>query len=122
MIQLDHLAVEARDVAASARFLADLLGLAQPVPEGEDDDMRRIDLDHGVFVLFSPASEPRFSHVAFRVDAARFGAIVDRLRARGVAFGNDHDDTRNHRTDDLLGGEGRVYFHDADGHLWEVAC
>ncbi|MFY0532555.1 hypothetical protein [Nannocystis pusilla] len=60
MIQLDHLAVEARDVAASARFLADILGLADPVPEGEDDDMFRIDLDHGVFVLFSPASEPRF--------------------------------------------------------------
>ncbi|MCY1063818.1 VOC family protein [Nannocystis sp. RBIL2] len=122
MIQLDHLAVEARDVAASARFLADILGLAGPVPEGEDDDMFRIDLDHGVFVLFSPASEPRFSHVAFRVDAARFESIVDRLRARGVAFGNDHDDTRNHRTEDFLGGAGRVYFHDADGHLWEVTC
>lgn len=122
MIQLDHLAVEARDVRVSAHLLADLLGTSAPVPEGADDDMFRIDLDHDAFVLFSPADEPRFAHVAFRVDAVRFQQIVARLRARRVSFGNDHADTHNQETTDLLGGAGRVYFHDDNGHLWEVAC
>ncbi|WP_141329884.1 VOC family protein [Myxococcus sp. AB025B] len=122
MMQLDHLAVDARDVDASSRFLARILGAKAPVPEGADDDMRRIDLDHGCFVLFSPASEPRFSHVAFRVDAKRFAEVVERLRTERVPFGNDHFDTANGKTQDPLGGAGRVYFNDSNGHLWEVTC
>ncbi|WP_426732983.1 VOC family protein [Myxococcus faecalis] len=122
MMQLDHLAVDARDVDASSRFLARILGAQAPVPEGADDDMRRIDLDHGCFVLFSPASEPRFSHVAFRVDAKRFAEVVERLRTERVPFGNDHFDTANGETGDPLGGAGRVYFNDSNGHLWEVTC
>ncbi|MGV3624016.1 MAG: VOC family protein [Archangium sp.] len=122
MMQLDHLAVEARDVDASSRFLAQILGTSAPVAEGADDDMRRIDLDHGVFVLFSPATEPRFAHVAFKVDRARFTDVVARLKSHNVAFGNEHFDVTNERTEDPLGGAGRVYFHDANGHLWEVTC
>ncbi|MCP3058212.1 VOC family protein [Myxococcus sp. K38C18041901] len=122
MMQLDHLAVDARDVDASSWFLARILGAKAPVPEGADDDMRRIDLDHGCFVLFSHASEPRFSHVAFRVDPARFTQVVARLQEARVPFGNEPFDTANGQTQDPLGGAGRVYFQDGNGHLWEVTC
>jgi catechol 2,3-dioxygenase-like lactoylglutathione lyase family enzyme len=121
-VRFDHVAVDARDLAASARFMADVLGVGAPIPEGADDDMLRIDLDDGAFVLFSPSTEPRFSHVAFRVTAGRFGEIVARLRAKKVAFGNEPDDPTNGRTEDALGGAGRVYFRDDNGHLWEVTC
>lgn len=122
MLQIDHLAVDARDVDSSAQFLAKILGAGAPVPEGADDDMRRIDLDHGSFVLFSPSSAPQFSHVAFKVDAKQFNDVVTRLGSMNVAYGNDHFDTSNRRTEDLLGGGGRVYFNDENGHLWEVTC
>ena len=121
MIRFDHMAVDARDAAASARFMAGLLGVGEPVPEGADDDMFRVDLEGG-FILFSPSTSPRVSHVAFRVDVGRFREIVERLRSAKVSFGNDHDDTANGRTEDPLGGTGRVYFQDGDGHLWEVTC
>jgi hypothetical protein len=121
MLQFDHLAVDARDLQSSARFIAEILGVGAPVPEGQDDDMLRIDLDHGAFILFSHANVPRFVHVAFRVDHARFQEVVARLRALKVAFGNDHDATANGKTEDPLGGAGRVYFVDANAHLWEVA-
>lgn len=122
MIQFDHLAVDARDVIKSARFLAEVLGVGEPTPEGADDDMFRVNLDHNGFVLFSPSESPRFSHVAFRVDARRFQEVVGRLREKGIPFGNDHDDTKNGQTEDFLGGAGRIYFVDDNGHLWEVAC
>ena len=45
---------------------------------------------------------------------------IGRLRQRGLPFGNDPADPANGRTDDPLGGQGRIYFHDADGHLFEL--
>ncbi|MFO0605234.1 MAG: hypothetical protein U0324_18790 [Polyangiales bacterium] len=84
--------------------------------------MLRIDLAHGAFVLFSPSDAPRPAHVAFRVAAGRFADVVARLRARGVAFGNDPLDPTNGETGDPLGGAGRLYFLDGNGHLWEVCC
>jgi catechol 2,3-dioxygenase-like lactoylglutathione lyase family enzyme len=122
MIQVDHIAIAARDPRASAGALADILGLGEPVTDGADDDMYRIDLDHGSFLLFSTAATVEPQHMAFRVDHARFGAVLERLRSRGVAFGNEPEDPRNGKTDDPLGGAGRIYFLHADGHLFEVTC
>jgi catechol 2,3-dioxygenase-like lactoylglutathione lyase family enzyme len=57
-----------------------------------------------------------------RVDEPAFHAVVARLRARGVPFGNDPTDPANARSDDPIGGRGRVYFVDPDGHLFEVTA
>jgi catechol 2,3-dioxygenase-like lactoylglutathione lyase family enzyme len=122
MIQVDHIGIPARDARASAQALAALLGTGEPAIDGADDDMYRIDLDGGAFVLFSTANDVPPAHVAFRVDAARFAAVVERLSAQQIPFGNSPDDPRNGRTDDELGGAGRVYFLDLDGHLFEVTC
>src|SRR5437667_3692061 len=40
MIAIDHIAVSARDVVASARFLAELLGVASAAPRGPEGEMR----------------------------------------------------------------------------------
>jgi catechol 2,3-dioxygenase-like lactoylglutathione lyase family enzyme len=37
MIVIDHIAVLARDVAASAQFLAEILGLAPGYPDGPEN-------------------------------------------------------------------------------------
>ncbi|HVK70225.1 MAG TPA: VOC family protein [Polyangium sp.] len=122
MLKVDHIGLAARDARASAQNLAAILGAAEPTVEGADDDMYRIDLDHGAFVLFNPAATVHPDHVAFRVDETRFAEVVKRLEARGVAFGNDPEDPRNGKTEDPLGGAGRVYFVDENGHLFEVTC
>jgi catechol 2,3-dioxygenase-like lactoylglutathione lyase family enzyme len=61
--------------------------------------------------------------MAFRVDTENFAAVVNRLRAKGVTFGNDPDDLANGETADSFGGgKGRVYFIDPNGHLFEVVA
>lgn len=122
MIQVDHIGIAAHDAEASARVLADILGTAKPVTDGAEDDMFRVDLDHGSFLVFSAAGKVEPQHMAFRVDEERFARAVDRLRAHGVPFGNDPEDPHNGKTADFLGGTGRIYFVDANGHLFEVTC
>jgi catechol 2,3-dioxygenase-like lactoylglutathione lyase family enzyme len=122
MIQVDHIGIPARDARASARALAALLDTGEPAVDGADDDMYRIEIDGSAFILFHTASEVPPAHVAFRVDAGRFAAVIERLRAQQIEFGNRPEDPRNGRTDDELGGAGRVYFLDVDGHLFEVTC
>ena len=122
MLRLDHVGLAAHDARTSAQTLATILGAPAPTPDGPDDDMFRIDLDHGAFLLFAAAASVDPVHMAFAVDAARFSEIVTRLGERGIAYGNDPEDPRNGRTDDPLGGHGRVYFVDANGHLFEVTC
>jgi catechol 2,3-dioxygenase-like lactoylglutathione lyase family enzyme len=122
LIQIDHIGVAAHDALASARALAAILGAAEPVVDGPDGDMYRVDLAHGAFLLFNRSRTVSPAHVAFRVEHSRFVEVVTRLRERGWPFGNDPDDPRNGQTDDPLGGAGRVYFVDDNGHLFEVTC
>jgi catechol 2,3-dioxygenase-like lactoylglutathione lyase family enzyme len=122
MLKIDHIGLAARDAEASAKALAAILGAAEPTVDGADDDMYRIDLEHGAFLLFNASASVNPEHIAFRVDEGRFAEVVKRLEERGVAFGNEPEGPRNGRTEDPLGGAGRVYFVDENGHLFEVAC
>jgi|SRR5262245_37392414 len=120
MITLDHVGIPARDAEASARFLSEILGLGPAWPEGPDGEMYRLTIAENVSLLFSNADPAPTQHIAFRVDEATFTTVVDRLRAKGSAFGNDPEDLTNGQTSDPLGGAGRVYFFDPNGHLFEV--
>jgi len=122
MIGIDHIGIAAKDARRSARALAEILGAPEPTVDGADDDMFRVDLEHGVALLFSTSANVGFEHIAFRVDHRRFVDVVERLRERGIPFGNDPEDPRNGKTDDPLGGAGRAYFTDENGHLFEVVC
>jgi catechol 2,3-dioxygenase-like lactoylglutathione lyase family enzyme len=120
MITIDHIGVLARDVAASAGFLAEILGLAPGWRDGPDGEMFRLQIGATGSLLYFPADEVPGQHLAFRVDEPTFDAVVDRLRARGVIFGNDPEDQTNLQTSDFLGGHGRAFFRDPNGHLFEV--
>ncbi|HZW31496.1 MAG TPA: VOC family protein [Isosphaeraceae bacterium] len=120
MIAIDHIGVLARDVAASGRFLAEILGLAPGFPDGPDGEMFRLPVGESGALLYFPADDVPGQHIAFRVDEPGFDAVVDRLRARGLVFGNDPEDQTNLQTTDFLGGHGRVFFRDPNGHLFEV--
>ncbi len=103
-------------------MLAEILGAPEPTTDGADDDMFRVELEDGAFLLFANSASVHAEHIAFRVDSERFGRVVERLRKRGLVFGNDPEDPRNGKTNDPLGGKGRVYFVDENGHLFEVTC
>ena len=120
MISIDHIALPARDVVASARFLSEILGVASAAPRGPDGEMRWLTITESGALLFTPAETVAGQHVAFRVDEVTFAGIVDRLRARGITFGNHPEAPTNHQTADPFGGHGRVYFADPNGHFFEV--
>jgi catechol 2,3-dioxygenase-like lactoylglutathione lyase family enzyme len=120
MIAIDHIGVLARDATASARFLAEILEIPPGLPAGPDGENVRLAIGESGWLFYFPSENVSGQHIAFRVDEEAFAGIVGRLRARGVAFGNDPEDHTNMETSDFLGGHGRVFFLDPNGHLFEV--
>jgi catechol 2,3-dioxygenase-like lactoylglutathione lyase family enzyme len=120
-VVFDHVAVPSRDPEASARFLGQILGAAIE-RDGPEDEFVCLRLADHVQILFSPATEVARHHMAFRVTPGEFDAVVQRLRAKGLPVGNDPEAPSNGQTSDPLGGHGRVYFTDPDGHLFEVCA
>lgn len=115
-ITLDHTIVHASDPAATAAFMAEILGI---------EPARR--LAHFTVLQIGPTSldylpgegpvSPR--HFAFRVSEADFDAIFARVEARAIPYWADpfhNEPNAINRWDDGRG----FYFDDPDGHLLEI--
>jgi catechol 2,3-dioxygenase-like lactoylglutathione lyase family enzyme len=119
-VVIDHLGLPATNAEEAAQWFSEILGLQAPVADGPDGDMYNVRLSSASSVLFVTEASVASQHMAFGVSEANFTAIVDRLRERGIPFGNDPEDPANGTTLDPLGGKGRVYFSNPDGHFLEV--
>jgi catechol 2,3-dioxygenase-like lactoylglutathione lyase family enzyme len=118
-IAIDHVGIPAADPWASARFLREILAEGEIKPEGPDGEMASLSVGDSALTYFGLAAhEPH--HVALRVTGLVLASAIARLRQRGMPFGNDPADPANGRTADPLGGKARIYFHDANGHLFEL--
>jgi catechol 2,3-dioxygenase-like lactoylglutathione lyase family enzyme len=115
-VQLNHTIVAARDRDASARFLADLLGLAPPTTFGP---FAVVELANGVSLDYMAEGDVHPRHYAFLVTEEEFDQILGRIRDRGLDYWADpferHPGEIN--TDD--GGRG-VYWKDPNGHVLEI--
>jgi len=120
---IDHVGIPATDPERAGTFLAWALNEGDVVPDGPPDDesgdMFSLLLD-GWSLAFVRAAQPPPVHLAIRVSSESFAGAVRRLTSRGIAYGNDPEDPTNGRTDDPLGGAGRIYFTAPDGHLYEL--
>ena len=117
-IQLNHTIVHARDPAASAQFLADILGVPGPKPFGP---FMEVHVDNDVTLAFIRA-EPHeiiIEHYAFLVSEGEFDQIFGRIKERGLQYWADpahrHPGFINHND----GGRG-VYWNDPNGHYLEI--
>jgi catechol 2,3-dioxygenase-like lactoylglutathione lyase family enzyme len=122
---IDHVGIPAADPEAAGTFLAWVLGEGDVVPDGppDDDSEDMFSLVLGGWSLaFVRVPLPVPLHLAIRVAPDTLTAAIERLGECGIAFGNDPEDTANGRTDDPLGGAGRAYFRDPDGHLYELVA
>lgn len=119
VIRLDHTIIRTRDGIASARFFADVLGLA--VDERPEALFAGVRVNDELTVYFSTSRQVLPNHYAFRVDEAAFGEIFARIQAAGISFGsgpfkpNLHDGRIAQE-----GGRRHVYFEDPNGHVLEV--
>jgi len=115
--QLNHTIVWCRDKRRSATFLAEVLGLPQPIRFGP---FLVVELANGVSLDFHDLDEDIASqHYAFLIAESDFDQVFARLRERGLEHwadpGQKHAGAINHND----GGRG-MYFEDPDGHLLEV--
>jgi catechol 2,3-dioxygenase-like lactoylglutathione lyase family enzyme len=117
-VTFNHRILAARDRHESARFLANILGLAEPTSWGP---FAQVQLDAGVSIQFaeSPVEEIQMQHYAFLVDDDRFDEILARVQALGVPYTADPNPSRPQQINTNHGVRG-FYFHDPSGHGLEV--
>jgi catechol 2,3-dioxygenase-like lactoylglutathione lyase family enzyme len=116
-VELNHTIVHARDAAVSARFLAEIMGLADPEPFAHFMVVRTA---NGVSLDFLSTDEPFIAeHYAFLVSEAEFDQIFGRIKAKGLDHWADPRRTRKGEINRNDGGRG-VYFREPSGHLLEI--
>ncbi|GAA0913613.1 VOC family protein [Nonomuraea longicatena] len=117
-VELNHTIVHARDKAASAEFLADILDL----PVGEQwGPFVPVVLSNGVTLDFADAGDSpiQSAHYAFLIDDAAFDAAFARIQNAGIAYYADPFHDKPNEINRLYGGRG-VYFDDPNGHNLEL--
>jgi catechol 2,3-dioxygenase-like lactoylglutathione lyase family enzyme len=117
-IELNHTIVHARDHLASARFMAEILGLPPPKPFGP---FMVVDAANGVSLDFISADEDEIiiEHYAFLVSEAEFDEIFGRIQQQGLDHWADPAARRPGEINHNDGGRG-VYFRDPAGHYLEI--
>jgi catechol 2,3-dioxygenase-like lactoylglutathione lyase family enzyme len=123
-ISLNHTIVPARDKHASARFLAEILGLPAGQPFGP---FVPVHIGTSAALDFADAdfanrgvTEISPHHYAFEVDDALFDQIFGRIVAAGLDYyAEPHEPHRFGEINTSRGGRA-VYFDDPDGHIMEV--
>ncbi|GHK00674.1 VOC family protein [Streptomyces sp. NPDC003753] len=116
-VELNHTIVAAHDKEASARFLADLLGLKVAPPFGP---FTPVEIPNGVTLDYMETTgsiTPQ--HYAFLVSEDDFDVIFARIRDRGLRYWADPYHHRPGEINHNDGGRG-AYFDDPNGHNMEI--
>jgi len=117
VVQLNHTIVAARDPHASARFMSEVLGVAEPTPFGP---FQVVEVANGVSLDFLVADgDITRQHYAFLVSEGEFDQIFERIIERNVPHWADPGKSKPAEINHHDGGRG-VYFTDPDHHLLEI--
>ena len=117
-IELDHAIVPSHHAVASAERLAALLDV--PWSATGVGPFTPVYVNDGLTLDFIQTDEPfEIYHFCFRVDEARFDAILERLRAAGIPWRGDVRGPTDGRINTDHGGR-MLYWNEPDGHQWEM--
>ena len=116
-IDFNHTIVSARDSEASARFLAEMLGLPGPRKWGPFQIVTTANGANIDFMNSDSGITPQ--HYAFLVSESEFDEIFGRIQGRSLSYWADPSQKQSGEINHRDGGRG-VYFEDPDGHLLEV--
>jgi catechol 2,3-dioxygenase-like lactoylglutathione lyase family enzyme len=115
-VRLNHTIVHSRDKNESARFLAEILGVAEPTPYGP---FLVVQLDE-VSMDFADERDPITpQHYAFLVDEPEFDEIFARIQDRALDYWADPFRQRPNEINTNDGGRG-LYWQDPNGHILEI--
>ena len=118
MIELDHVLVPTKDQAASAKLLAELLGVtwSDKVAGG----FAAVYVNDGLTLDFQSTDESfPVEHFCFRVSDAEFDAVLGRIKKKGIKFRSAVFGPVDMKINELMGGRG-FYWNEPDGHQWEL--
>jgi hypothetical protein len=115
-IQLDHFIVSSRNAVASAKLLAELLGVSWAQQGARP--FSPVYINEGLTLDFIETDEDfPVEHYCFRVGKEEFDAILGRIEAAGIEYRS----TVRGPVDMQVGKEyGNVYWNVPDGHQWEM--
>jgi hypothetical protein len=117
-IELDHTIVPSHHAAASARQLAELLGVswsAQGV-----GPFSPVYVNDGLTLDFIDTADPYpVYHFCFRVSQQKFDEILARLNAAGIAYRSSVRGPQDMKVNTDYGGS-MVYWNEPDAHQWEM--
>jgi len=117
-VQLDHILVQSHDRVASAKLLAELLGV--PWAESGAGPFGAVFVNDGLTLDFDQADGPfPVQHYCFRVSEADFDGILARIRARGIEYRSTPHGPVDRQVNTRHGGR-IVYWNEPDGHVWEA--
>ena len=117
-IELDHTIIPSHSAVASARRLAELLGVPwSPTGVGP---FSPVYLNDGLTLDFIQTDEdfPVY-HFCFRVSETDFDAILARIRAAGIPFRSNVRGEMDGRINTDYGGR-MIYWNEPEGHQWEM--
>lgn len=117
-IQLDHTIVSARNRDSSAQLLAHLLGVPHGPANAGPFYAVYVNDDLTLDFVQDDAEFP-IAHFCFRVEDDEFDAILERIKAAGIAYRSSVRGPIDNQINNYLGGRG-FYWNEPEGHQWEV--
>jgi len=115
---LDHLLVPSRNKAASAKLLAEVLGV--PWSETGVGPFCPVFVNDGLTLDFDEWREPfPLIHYCFPVRQDEFDAILGRIKAAGIPYRSNVHGNVDMQVNTQHGGS-IVYWNEPDGHQWEL--
>lgn len=116
-VELNHTIVHCTDKDASARFLAEILGLGEPARFGP---FAVVELGNGVSLDYADGQgRVHRQHYAFLVSKEEFDQIHGRIVERGLTYWADPFHRHEGQVNTNDGGRG-LYWEDPDGHNLEI--
>jgi len=115
-VELDHVIVPSRNQVASARLLAELLGVRWA--EVGVGPFSPVYINDGLTLDFLD-TEGHFEiyHFCFRVGPQEFDSILGRIKAAGIKYRSSVRGPVDMQVDAEYGN---VYWNEPDGHQWEM--
>jgi catechol 2,3-dioxygenase-like lactoylglutathione lyase family enzyme len=115
-IELDHTIVPSRSQVASAKRLAELLGV--PWAESAIGPFSPVYVNKGLTLDFIETTDPfPVYHFCFRVSQEEFDAILGRIRKAGIPYRSTPHGPVDMKMDPQYGN---IYWNEPDGHMWEI--
>ncbi|MYC24860.1 MAG: VOC family protein [Gammaproteobacteria bacterium] len=115
-VTLDHTIVSTRNKEETAKFLAEILELPEPVSWGHFAIVQVGELS---IDFVDTKDEIQSRHFAFKVSEKEFDEIFARIQSKNLQYWADPSKNRPNEINTRDGGRG-FYFYDPNGHFLEV--